>query len=58
MAHPPPYPDSGDDATSYQNPRSGGRPRWVVAAGIAIAIGLLVLAIVFHLSGGIKPPTH
>lgn len=59
MAHPPPYPDRGDD--TGERPDRGptaGRPRWVSVLGIIIAIGLLVLIVVLHLTGIVGPGTQ
>jgi hypothetical protein len=56
MAHPPPYPDSGDD-TGVGSDRGSttGTPRWVSVVGIIIVIGLLVLFVVLHLTGTFGP---
>jgi hypothetical protein len=59
MAHPPPYPDSGDaDANSYRRPAAGGTPRWVSAVGIVLVVGLLLLVVALHLTGTIGPGAH
>jgi hypothetical protein len=59
MAHPPPYPDSGDaaDVNPYRR-HAGGTPRWVSAVGIGVVVGLLLLVVVLHLTGTIGPGAH
>jgi hypothetical protein len=59
MAHPPPYPDTGDDTgVASDRGSSTGTPRWVSVLGIIIAIGLVLLIVVLHLTGTIGPGTH
>jgi hypothetical protein len=56
MADPPPYPDSGDDAgVGPDRGPPAGMPRWVVVVGIVIAIGLVLVVVVLHLSGIVGP---
>ena len=59
MAHPPPYPGSGDDsgAGPVRGPANGA-PRWISVLKMIIAIALLVLVLVLHLSGIIGPRAH
>ncbi len=51
----PPHPE-----TREPGPDGGhnGRPRWVFVLGIILAIVLLGLIIVLHLSGTIGPGSH
>jgi hypothetical protein len=56
MADPPRYPDTGDDPGD----RGAATPtsRWVWALGIIIAIALVVLFVVLHVTGTIGPGAH
>jgi len=47
----------GDDGPAPEGPPGGG-PRWKVVLGVTIAIALLVLIILLHLTGTIGPGTH
>jgi hypothetical protein len=60
VAHPPPYPDSGDDAdvNPYRRANTGGTPRWLSALGIGLVVALVVLVVVLHLTGTIGPGAH
>ncbi len=59
MAHPPPYPDTGDDTgVGSDHGRTVGPPRWVAVVGIIIAIALFLLFVGLHLSGNIGPSAH
>jgi hypothetical protein len=59
MARPPRYPDTGDETgVGPERGPTGGPPRWVAVVGIIIAIGLVALMIVLHLSGSIGPGAH
>jgi hypothetical protein len=59
MADQPPYPDTGDDTGGEPDRESpAGTPRWVAVVGIVIAIGLLLLFVVLHLTGGVGPGAH
>ena len=51
MAHPPPYPDTGDDSDAGSDREYPGMPRWVKVAGI-ITVGLVLLVVVVLLIGG------
>lgn len=56
MADPPPYPDTGDDSGNRGSARS--MPRWSTVLGIIIAIALILLFVVLHLTGTIGPGAH
>ena len=57
MADPPPYPDdTGDESGDGGSVRS--RPRWVTVLGIIIAIALILLFVVLHLTGTLGPGAH
>lgn len=59
VADPPPYPDpSGDTGAGPGRGSSDGTPRWVFVVGIVIAVGLLLLIVVLHLTGTISPGVH
>lgn len=52
MAHPPPYPDSGDDAgVGPDREPTTGTPRWVKVVGI-IALIVILLVVIAILAGG------
>jgi hypothetical protein len=55
IADPTPYPDTGDNRD-----RGSARstPRWVTVLGIVIAIALIVLFVVLHLTGTLGPGAH
>jgi hypothetical protein len=59
LAHLPPYPDRGDetDARPDRGPATGA-PRWVSKVGIVVAVGLILLVVVLHLTGTIGPGAH
>jgi hypothetical protein len=59
MAHPPPYPKRGDDTGEGSDyVPAAGTPRWITVLGIVIAIGVVVLIVVLHLSGSMGPGAH
>jgi hypothetical protein len=59
MAGPPRYPNTGDDSglDGDRSPASG-TPRWVSVLGIVIAIGLVLLFVVLHLTGALGRGGH
>jgi hypothetical protein len=59
MADPPSYPDTDDDtAVAPDRGSATGRPRWVPVLGIVIAIVLVLLLVVLHLTGVLGPGAH
>jgi hypothetical protein len=59
MADPPRYPDTGDDTGLGRDRGSASsRPRWVSVLGIVIAIALVLLFVVLHLTGALGPGAH
>lgn len=59
MAHPPPYPDPGDDTgVDPEFGTTSSTPRWMPVLGIIVAIAVLSLFVLLHLSGGFRPGTH
>ena len=56
MADPPSYPDTGDD--NGDRGSATGTSRWVPVLGIIIAIGLVLLFVVLHLTGTLGPGAH
>lgn len=59
MADPPRYPDAGDDTELGRDRGSStGTPRWVSVLGLIIAIALVLLFVVLHLTGTLGPGAH
>ena len=59
MADPPSYPDTGEDRSVGPDGGSPtGTPRWVSVLGIVIAIALVLLLVVLHLTGVLGPGAH
>jgi hypothetical protein len=59
MADPPRYPDTGEDTgVGSDHGAPTGKPRWVSVLGISIAIGLVLLLVVLHLTGILGPGAH
>jgi hypothetical protein len=56
MADPSRYPSDGDDSSDRGT--AGHTPRWVLAVGIIIAILLVLLFVVLHLTGRLGPGAH
>jgi hypothetical protein len=58
MTDPPRHPGTdGDGGPAPEGPPDGA-PRWKIVLGITIAIALLVLIILLHLTGTIGPGAH
>jgi hypothetical protein len=59
LAHLPPYPETGDETDARRgHGLPAATPRWTVVVGIAVAIGLVALVVVLHLTGTIGPGAH
>ena len=62
MAHPPyPHPDADPDAEAGGQARHSpgvGTPRWVMVAGIMLAIAVVLLMVVLHATGVLGPGDH
>jgi hypothetical protein len=59
MVDPPHYPDTGEDTGGRRDRGSASRtPRWVLVLGIVIAIVLVLLLVVLHLTGVLGPGAH
>jgi hypothetical protein len=56
MADPPPYPETGDEGGDRGS--TGSTSRWVIVLGIMIAIALIALFVVLHLTGTLGPGAH
>jgi len=55
MANPPLHPDTGDGPDRGS---ASSTPRWVLVLGIIIAIVLVLLFVVLHLTGTLGPGAH
>jgi hypothetical protein len=59
MADPPHYPENEEEPGTVLDRGAAGRtPRWVVALGIVIAIALVALIVLLHLTGIVGPGAH
>jgi hypothetical protein len=60
MAHPRyPHSDEPGADTGGQSRRSHGRqPRWVMVAGISVAVALVLLMVVLHVAGVLGAGDH
>jgi hypothetical protein len=56
MADPPTYPHAGDDADRRESATI--KPRWMSVLRIVIAIVLIVVFLVLHLTGTLGPSGH
>jgi hypothetical protein len=51
----PPYPDTGGTG---ERGSATSTPRWVLVLGITVAIVLILLLVVLHLTGVLGPGAH
>ena len=58
MAHPPPYPERDDSEMAPNRESTGDARRWISAAGIIVALILILIVVILHLSGVIGPGSH
>jgi hypothetical protein len=59
MADSPRSPETGDDAGQGPDLGGAGRtPRWMFVLGIIIAIALIGLIVLLHLTGTLGPGAH
>jgi len=58
MTDPPRHPGTNEDDGPAPKGPPGGAPRGKVVLGVTIAIALLVLIILLHLTGTIGPGAH
>lgn len=58
MADPSHYPDSDDPSADVGRRAASAASRWLMLAGVVIAIVLLLLVIALHLTGVIGPGLH
>jgi hypothetical protein len=58
MTHPPRHPGTDGDGGPAPEGRPGAASRWKVVLGVTIAIAVLVLIILLHLTGTIGPGSH
>jgi hypothetical protein len=59
MVDPPSDPDSADNTgVAPDRGATGNTPRWVLVLGIVIAIVLVLLLVVLHLTGVLGPGAH
>jgi hypothetical protein len=56
MADPPHHPDISDD--TGKSGSATGSPRWVSVLGIIIAIVLVLIVVVLHVTGTLGPGAH
>jgi hypothetical protein len=59
MADPPRSPETGEAPGHGSDRGAAGRtPRWVFVLGVVIAIHLVVLIVLLHLTGTLGPGVH
>jgi len=58
MSDPPRHPGTDGDGGPAPEGSPGGTPRWMVVLGITMAIALVALIVLLHLTGTIGPGAH
>jgi hypothetical protein len=59
MADPPRYPETGADAgPGHDHGAVGSTPRWKFLVGIVVAIAVVVLIVLLHVTGTLGPGAH
>jgi hypothetical protein len=58
MADPPHYNTDEDTGAASDRGAPSGKSRWVSVLGFSIAIGLVLLLVVLHLTGILGPGAH
>jgi len=58
MTDPPRHAGTEGNSGRGREGSAGGASRWKIALGVTMAIALLALIIILHLTGTIGPATH
>lgn len=58
MTEPPSHPETDDTGGVPERGATTGLPRWMSVLGIVIAVALVLIVVVLHLTGTIGAGTH